>query len=113
MTGQVTESRIARTADNGNTDRATKAPRIKLKAMPGKQLGIEIEPIDAVRLLSAVGTAEPGFANLVLSGLISVACDKETPQSAEINDALAAVSGIGAQDEVEGMIATQMVATHL
>ena len=49
----------------------------------------------------------------MLSGLISVACDKETPQSAEINDALAAVTGIGAQDEVEGMIATQMVATHL
>src|ERR1700752_3905428 len=31
---------------------------------------------------------------------------------ARLNRALAAVSGIGARDEVEGMLATQMVATH-
>jgi hypothetical protein len=37
----------------------------------------------------------------------------EPPPGAEaINDALAAVTGIGARDETEGMLATQMVATH-
>jgi len=49
MTGQVTELRNVRTADNGNTDRAMRAPTIKLKSMPGKPLGIDMEPIDALR----------------------------------------------------------------
>jgi hypothetical protein len=115
MTGQVTELRNVRTADNGNTDRAMRAPTIKLKSMPGKPLGIDMEPIDALRLLSAFGTAEPGFANLMLSGLINAACDggaAHPPGSREVNDALAAVTGIGARDETEGMLATQMIATH-
>ena len=92
MTGQVTELRNVRTADNGNTDRAMRAPTIKLKSMPGKPLGIDMEPIDALRLLSTFGTAEPGFANLMLSGLINAACDggaAHPPGSREVNDALA------------------------
>ena len=35
------------------------------------------------------------------------------PEAGAINEALAAVAGIGARDEIEGMLATQMVATHL
>jgi hypothetical protein len=34
-------------------------------------------------------------------------------QSGDINAALAAITGIGARDEIEGMLATQMVATHI
>src|SRR5580692_9339740 len=74
-----------------------------------------MQPIDAVRLMSAFGTAEPGFATLMLSGIINAACGGEPsypPGSGEINDALAAVTGIGARDETEGMLATQMIATH-
>ena len=33
-----------------------------------------MQPIDAVRLMSAFGTAEPGFATLMLSGIINAAC---------------------------------------
>ena len=34
-------------------------------------------------------------------------------QSGDINAALAAITGIGARDEIEGMLATQMVATRI
>ena len=74
-----------------------------MKSVPGKLLKIDIEPIEAVRLLSAFGTAELSFASLMLSGVINVACDKRKPESARINEALAAVTGIGAGDEIEGM----------
>jgi hypothetical protein len=65
--------------------------------------------------MSALGTAEPGFANLMLGNIINAACDggsARPPGEEDINRALAAVSGIGARDEIEGMLATQMVATH-
>ena len=71
-----------------------------------------MEPIDGVRLLSAFGTADAGFANLMLSGLINACCSK-VPESEDVNDALAAVTGVDARDEIEGMLATQMIATHL
>jgi hypothetical protein len=115
MAGQVTELRNARTSDNDDTDRTVKAPTIKVKSVPGKPLGIDMEPIDAMRLLSTFGTVESGFASSMLSGLINAACDggpAHPPGSRDINDALTAISGIGARDETEGMLATQMIATH-
>jgi hypothetical protein len=66
--------------------------------------------------MSAFGTVEPGFASLLLTGLINAAChggQAQPPGSQEINRALAAVSGIGARDQIEAMLATQMVATHI
>jgi hypothetical protein len=87
-----------------------------VKSVGGKPLDIDMEPIDALRLLSAFGTAEPGFASLMLSGIINAACEggpANLPRSGPVNDALAAAAGIGARDEIEGMLATQMVATHV
>jgi len=52
---------------------------------------------------------------LMLVNIINAACDggsARPPGEEDINRALAAVSGIGARDEIEGMLATQMVATH-
>ena len=52
--------------------------------------------------MSAFGTAEQGFATLMLSGIINAACDggpSHPPGSGDINDALAAVTGIAARDE--------------
>jgi hypothetical protein len=66
--------------------------------------------------LSAFGTADPGFANLMLSGIINAGCDRRlagSPEAGDINEALAAVTGIEARNEIEGMLATQMVATHV
>ena len=51
-----------RTSGNGREQRDRKAPKITVKSAPGKPLNIDMQPIDAVRLMSAFGTAEPGFA---------------------------------------------------
>lgn len=64
--------------------------------------------------MAVFGSAEPAFANLMLSGLLNAACDGSSsnpPTEQDINRALASVTGVGARDEVEGMLATQMVAT--
>jgi len=110
---QLTELGKQRNTGNGGEPRERKPPKIRLKLIPGAPVEVHMEPIDAVRLLSAFGTAELSFASLMLSGVINVACDKREPESGEINDALAAVTGIGAGDEIEGMLAAQMVTTHL
>jgi hypothetical protein len=112
MAGEITEFPNARSSGAGGGHKQARAPKIKVKSVPGKPLKIDMEPNDAVRLLSAFGTAEAGFANLMLSGIINAACSKR-PGSEDVNATLAAVTGIEACDEVEGMLATQMVATHL
>ena len=93
-----------------------RAPRLKIKAERGKPLHIGVAaPIDAARLNAVFGTAESGFADLMLAGLLNAACDggpSNPPSERSINQVLAAVTGVGARDEVEGMLATQMVATH-
>jgi hypothetical protein len=116
MPRQVSELRNAQTSGNCGEHKEVKAPKLKVKSVPGKPLNIDMEPNDAVRLLSAFGTAEAGFAHLMLSCIINAACDRGAagvPEAGAINEALAAVAGIGALDEIEGMLATQMVATHL
>jgi hypothetical protein len=63
----------------------------------------------------ALGTSERAHADLMLYGSLNAAYDasRENPLSErDINQVLAAVAGIGAKDEIEGMLATQMVATH-
>ena len=49
----------------------------------------------------------------MLSSVITAACDRGPRDAETINHALAAVTGIGARDETEAMLATQMVATHV
>src|SRR5690242_9646885 len=90
-----------------------RAPRISVKSARNKPLQISLEPDEADRLMSAFGTVELGFADLMLAGIINAACDgspARPPGSDEINRTLAAVTGIGARDEIEGMLAAQMVA---
>jgi len=113
---QLPPSRDAGISGSGCEHRAKKPPKLTAKPVPGKPLKIDMQPIDALRLLSAFGTLEPGFASLMLSAVINTACDggpAHPPGSGDINNALAAVTGIGARDEIEGMLATQMVATHV
>jgi hypothetical protein len=79
-----------------------KAPTFTVKSTRGKPLNVSIEPIEFTRLMSAFGTAEPGFANLMLGNIVNGACDggsARPPGEEDINRALAAVSGIGARDE--------------
>ena len=63
----------------------------------------------------AFGTSERAHADLMLYGMLNAACDASRgnpPGERDINQVLAAVAGIGAKHEIEGMLATQMVATH-
>jgi hypothetical protein len=53
------ELRDARSSGNGGEHHERKPPKIKVKSTPGKSLKIDMQPIDAVRLLSAFGTADP------------------------------------------------------
>ena len=65
--------------------------------------------------MSAFGTSERAYADLMFYGILNVACDgrgENPPSERVINQVLAAVTGIGAKDEIEGMLATQMVAAH-
>src|SRR5437660_213922 len=101
MAGEITEFPNARSSGTGGGHKQARAPRIKVKSVPGKPLKIDMEPNDAVRLLSTFGTAEAGFANLMLSGIINAACSKR-PGSEDVNATLAAITGIEACDEVEG-----------
>ena len=73
---QATERELGDTRTSGNRreQRDRKAPKITVKSAPGKPLNIDMQPIDAVRLMSAFGAAEPGFATLMLSGIINAAC---------------------------------------
>ena len=92
------------------------APRVTARPKPNQGMEI-IEPTgaNALGLMLAFGTIEPAVAKLLLTGLISAACEgsrAKPPSEEEINRALAAVHGIGAKDGVEGMLAVQMVATH-
>jgi hypothetical protein len=88
-----------------------RAPKLQVSSKPGKPLGL----VDATRFMSAFGTCEIDHANLMLYGIVNAACDgspENPPSERDINRLLAAVTGIGATDETEGMLATQMVATH-
>jgi hypothetical protein len=80
---------------------------LTLKSARGKPLNVNIEPKEFARLMSALGTGEPGFANPdALGNIINAACDggsARPPREEDINQVLAAVSGIGARDEIEGM----------
>src|SRR5947209_6496218 len=106
MVTQVTEFPNVRNSGDHDGHKRAKAPKIKVALAPGRPHKINMEPIEAVRLLSTFGTADLGFASLMLSGLINASCSKVL-ESEDVNDALAAVSGIGARDEIERMLATQ------
>ena len=52
---QATERELGdtRTSGNGREHRDRKAPKITVNSAPGKPLNIDMQPIDAVRLMSA------------------------------------------------------------
>jgi len=47
----------------------------QVKSARGKPLQIDMAPVDAAQLMSAFGTVEPRFANLMLSSIINTARD--------------------------------------
>jgi hypothetical protein len=91
------------------------APRLIVKSKPSQPLEISHPPADGAGLALAFGTTEPGVVSILLNSLINAACDgtpSNPPTEQDVNGVLAAVHGIGANDEIEAMLAVQMVATH-
>ena len=92
------------------------APRLIVKSKPNQPLEIsQLQPADGAGLALAFGTTEGEVASILLNSLINAACDGTAghpPSEQDVNGVLAAVHGIGANDEIEAMLAVQMVATH-
>jgi hypothetical protein len=92
------------------------APRLSVKSKPNQPLEVsQLQPADGAGLALAFGTTEGGVANILLNSLINAACDGtpgHPPSEQVVNGVLAAVHGIRANDEIEAMLADQMVATH-
>jgi hypothetical protein len=92
------------------------APRLNVKSKPNQPLEISLlQPADSAGLALAFGTTEAGVAKSLLDSLINAACNgtpSNPPTKQDVNGVLAAVHGIGANDEIEAMLAIQMVATH-
>jgi hypothetical protein len=96
----------------------TLAPRVKLEPVPSG--GVCIEPDHPMRALWAMalqqvfGTISTDFAGMMLGELAdAVTIDRDTIDEKTLNGVLGALHGINPGDEVEGMLAAQMVATHL
>ena len=92
------------------------APRLSVKSKPNQPLEIsQLQPANSAGLALAFGTTEAAVANILLNSLINAACDgtpSRPPSEQDVNGVLAAVHGIRANDEIEAMLAVQMVATH-
>jgi hypothetical protein len=96
----------------------TLAPRVKLEPLPSG--GVCIEPDHPMRALWAMalqqvfGTISTDFAGMMLGELAdAVTTDRDTIDEKTLNGSLGALHGINPGDEVEAMLAAQMVATHL
>jgi hypothetical protein len=92
------------------------APRLSVKSKPNQPLEVsQPSSADSAGLALAFGTTEGEVASILLNSLINAACDGtpgHPPSEQDVNGVLAAVHGIRADDEIEAMLAVQMVATH-
>jgi hypothetical protein len=94
------------------------APVVKIAATKGNT--VTAAPVHAdprvwqVGLEQAFGTTSSKFAGLMLNGLLNIALRSVSDiDESALNGMLAALHGINPADEVEAMLAAQMVATHL
>lgn len=95
------------------------APRVTVDNKHGKSTNITIDSSDqrvaAISLLQAFGTTSLEFQSYMMREILDAACsgNKIKPYAeADINGVIAAMHGINPHDEVEGMLASQMIATH-
>ena len=101
-------------------DSRSDAPRLSVKSKPNQPLEVmQVDdagrPVGNAGLALVFGTTEAAVVSILLNSLISAACDGTSghpPTEEDVNGVLAAVHGIRANDEIEAMLAIQMVATH-
>jgi hypothetical protein len=96
------------------------------KRRPAPDLGVTFEgnkalidpdhpdPQTGIRLImEAIGTPEPSFYHSFLDQLVNLTSKDGKPDEDMLNFALAVVKGIEPNDQVEAMLAAQMVAVHM
>jgi hypothetical protein len=100
-------------------DARHRAPRLKVDHRPPNPVDIapaEGEPKTTIfARLVAFGTISTDFHNRTMHELLEAGCRGTPSQPFEewdVNGALAAMHGIAPRDEIEGMLAAQMVAVH-
>jgi hypothetical protein len=93
------------------------APRVKMDH--GSPNSIDVAPAEgepkvaAMAHLAVFGTTSSEFCSRTFQDVLETGCRSSQPVAEEdINGALAAMHGIAPRDELEGMLAAQMVAVH-
>jgi hypothetical protein len=99
-----------------------KAPRFKLSQKDGNDTHLTVESksasaqqIDTLAALNAFGTTSIDLQNYMMCELLEAVCKTDRSLSVRednINGLFAAMQGIEPRDEIESMLASQMVATH-
>jgi hypothetical protein len=95
------------------------APVVKVQHKPPKPVQVNSDHPDPslwkAKFQAAMGTTEWSFAAQLHGQLLNAACAGSNSQplaQEDVNAALAAMHGIAPKDEVEAMLAAQMIATH-
>jgi len=112
------QERAAIKAHFARRDARGAAPRVKLESLPDGGVHIAADhpmrALWAMMLQQVFGTVSDAFAGMMLLELSeAVTLDRDTIDTHTLNGTLGALHGINPQDEIEGMLAAQMVATHL
>jgi hypothetical protein len=100
-------------------ERQSPAPTVTVQHKPPDPAKIEPDHPDRhlwlAKMNASMGTTEWAFASKLLTELLNAACAGSNSQplsQGDLNAALAGMHGIAPNDEVEAMLAAQMVATH-
>ena len=92
------------------------APRVKIRRTSENKIAIDPDHLDvtAWRLMidRAFGSTEEAFSDYQLDLLLCAITDGRDISEREANAALATMHGIRPRDEIEGMLAAQMIAIH-
>ena len=105
----------AEQAESENLLEKTRRPSPKLKMSEDGERSYTLQlddPSDLVALTEATGTANLGLMQNLISQQARVTLAQGTSDLEGTNASLAAMHGIKPQDELEGMLAAQMVAVH-
>ena len=92
-------------------------PKVQVNSFEGKVIKVDVDQdpeIWEASLENLFGTADPNAAGHFFNELAGLATDVSSPSldSETINAALAVIHGIQPRDEVEAMLALQMVGIH-
>ncbi len=94
------------------------APKLKIQHNPGEPANISPSNdalVSKLALWEAFGTTSADLQSYLMLEMIDAACRGgivKPYEESNVNGVIAAMHGIAPRDEIEGMLASQMVATH-